>query len=97
MLTIFILKSFTVFNLILFAKEAQFPEISKDYNLKFGSMLKVLRQFRGSKITKTFCHFSGKPSTTRQSVSEESREHKVDATEILPPFGRLNDTKGDFH
>ena len=32
-----------------------------------------------------------------QSVSEESREHKVDATEILPPFGRLNDTKGDFH
>ncbi len=44
----------------------------------------------------TFCHFSGKPSTTRQSVSEESREHKVDAIEILPPFGRLNDTKGDF-
>ena len=43
----------------------------------------VLRQFRGSKITKTFCHFSGKPSTTRQSVSEESREHKVDATEIF--------------
>ena len=32
-----------------------------------------------------------------QSVSEESREHKVDATEILPPFGRLNDTKKDFH
>jgi len=32
-----------------------------------------------------------------QSVSEESREHKVDATEILPPFGRLNDTKEDFH
>ena len=31
-----------------------------------------------------------------QSVSEESREHKVDATEILPPFGRLNDTKEDF-
>ena len=32
-----------------------------------------------------------------QIVSEESREHKVDATEILPPFGRLNDTKEDFH
>ena len=31
-----------------------------------------------------------------QSVSEESREHKVDAIEILSPFGRLNDTKGDF-
>ena len=26
-----------------------------------------------------------------QSVSEESREHKVDVHEILPPFGRLND------
>ena len=31
-----------------------------------------------------------------QSVSEESRGHKVDATEILPPCGRLNDTKGEF-
>ena len=62
----------------------------------FSNPFVILRQFRGSKITKTFCHFSGKPSTTRQSVSEESREHKVDATEILPPFGRLNDTKGDF-
>ena len=56
----------------------------------------VLTKFRGSKITRTFCHFSGKPSTTRQSVSEESRGHKLDATEILPPCGRLNDTKGGF-
>jgi len=52
---------------------------------------RVLTKFRGSKITKTFCHFSGKPSTTRQSVSEEYRGHKVDVLEILPPFGRLND------
>ena len=42
----------------------------------------VLTKFRGSKISKTF---------VIQIVSEESREHKVDVHEILPPFGRLND------
>ena len=31
-----------------------------------------------------------------QSVSEESRLHKVNAFEILPPFGRLNDTENGF-
>ena len=37
----------------------------------------VLTKFRGRKITRTF---------VIQSVSEESREHKVDVHEILPPF-----------
>ena len=31
-----------------------------------------------------------------QSVSEESREHKVNVAEILPPFGRLNDIEKGF-
>ena len=37
---------------------------------------RVLRQFRGSKNTTSICHFSGKPSTTRLSVSEESVKTK---------------------
>ncbi|EFI12794.1 hypothetical protein [Bacteroides sp.] len=31
-----------------------------------------------------------------QSVSEESRLHEAGLFEILPLFGRLNDTRGDF-
>ena len=31
-------------------------------------------------------------SNVIQSESEESRVHKVGVTEILPPFGRLNDS-----
>ena len=31
-----------------------------------------------------------------QSVSEESRLRKVNASEILPPFGRLNDIEKGF-
>ena len=29
-----------------------------------------------------------------RTLSEKSREHKVDVHEILPPFGRLNDKDG---
>ena len=43
---------------------------------------KVLTKFRAVKSLKHF---------VIQNVSEESREHKVDVHEILPPFGRLND------
>ena len=31
-------------------------------------------------------------SNVIQSESEESRVHKVGVTEILPPYGRLNDS-----
>ena len=43
----------------------------------------------------TLCHFSGKPSTTRQSEAKNLgntiADVNVDVHEILPPFGRLND------
>ena len=50
-------------------------------------LFQVLTKFRATKAPKQF---------VIQSVSEESRGHKLDATEILPPCGRLNDTKGGF-
>ena len=44
---------------------------------------------------KRFCVNLGAAKTLKyfviQCVSEESRGHKVDVHEILPPFGRLND------
>ena len=33
-------------------------------------------------------------SSCHPKRSEESREHQVSVTEILPPFGRLNDNGG---
>ena len=52
------------------------------------------------KNIKGVCFNLGAVNTTKhfviQSVSEESRNHKVDATEILPPYGHQNDTRGRF-
>ena len=43
-------------------------------------------------LTLSLCHFSDKVLNNSSERSEESRYHKVVVTEILPPFGRLNDT-----
>ena len=43
-------------------------------------------------LTLLLCHFSDRVLNNSSERSEKSRYHKVGVTEILPPYGRLNDT-----
>ena len=43
-------------------------------------------------MTLSLCHFSDVVLNNSSERSEESRYHKVGVTEILPPYGRQNDT-----
>ena len=41
------------------------------------------------------CHSERSEDELLRTLSEKSRIHPLNATEIFPPFGRLNDNKGD--
>ena len=53
-----------------------------DYGLNYGNYIPI----------DTNCHSERSEDVLLRTMSEESRVHQVGVSEIIPPFGRLDDT-----
>ena len=80
--------------------ELFFREIKelKELSLRFAPLGVKSQMFSGCKRKGNYipidtnCHSERSEDVLLRTMSEESRVHQVGVSEILPPFGRLDDT-----